>query len=59
MSKAGDAFPDLPTIGDAIALRREEEARMRELTDLPEPLTDEEAAEADSAWEQWLAEMAS
>lgn len=52
-------YPDHPSIADARALRQEEDARARELSDLPDPLTDEEAEALDSAWAQWLEEMAS
>jgi hypothetical protein len=50
----GSAHPIHPTTHDARLLRKEEDARARELSDLPEPMTDEELAEAESAYQAWL-----
>lgn len=55
----GSPEPLRPSIEDARALRRAEAARDRALTDLPDPLSDEELEAAESAWVQsqsWLSE---
>jgi len=44
---------------DARALRAEEAARTRELSDLQDPLTDEQAEQYDREWAEWLEAMAS
>jgi hypothetical protein len=50
----GSAYPIHPTTHDARILRKEEDARARELSDLPDGWTDEELAEAESAYQAWL-----
>jgi len=55
----GVAYPNHPSMEDARALRAEEAARTRELSDLQDPLTDEQAEQYDREWAEWLEAMAS
>jgi hypothetical protein len=50
----GSAYPIHPTTHDARILRKEEDARTRELSDLPDPMTDEELEAAESAYQAWM-----
>lgn len=54
-----DAYPSTVQPEDIHAIRREEARRIEDLAELPDPMTDEEYAAAESAWAQyqeWLNE---